>query len=240
MAVLIIAIISIASFIAFKNKKRYMDEHYKLNSKIICIFLFFILFYFIALLSARYFFDALIPIGNNRQLLPILISIFIIFLFFLKRFLDFYSNKEYMKILVYVFCGFLIATSLSNNNAIKLYKNGQVYNNETWYQSETIKELKKIQQAQIPIFTNEPPVIYLFLGRSSINLPWVNVHTERVNSNYQKDLNKIMEEIKEKDGLLVFFDRGWDVFPNEQEMNKDYKLYLIKDTSDGAIYRIEN
>ena len=235
-----IIIISIASFIAFKNKKRYMDEHSKLNSKIISILLFYILFYFIALLSARYFFDESITIGDARILLPVLISIFIVFLFFLKRFLDFYSNEENMRILVYVFCGFLIATSLYNNNAIELYNNGHWYSSKAWYQSETIKELKKIQQAQIPIFTNEPPVIYLFLERSSINLPLVNVHTERVNSNYQKDLNKIIEEIKDKNGLLVFFDRGWNYFPSEQEMNKNYKLYLIKDTSDGAIYKIEN
>lgn len=146
-----------------------------------------------------------------------------------------------MKILVYVFCGFLIATSLYNNNAIALYNNGQWYTTRSWYQSETIKELKKIQQVQIPIYTNEPAVIYLFLERSSIYLPQkYNGRTGRVNSNYQEDLNKIMEEVKEKDGLLVFFDQGWRVFPKEQEINKDYKLDLLKDTSDGAIYRIEN
>ena len=237
--VLMIIIISVASFIAFKNKKRNMDEHYKLNSKIISIFLFYILFYFIALLSARYFFNNAINPGDVRMLVPVLVSIFIVFLFFLKRFLDFYSNEENIKILVYVFCGFLIATSLYNNNAIELYNNGHA--SKIWYQSETIKELKNIQQVQIPIYTNEPAVIYLFLERSSIYLPMKhNIHTDRINSNYQKDLGKIMEEIKEKDGLIVFFDQGWGVFPNEQEITKDYKLYLLKDTADGAIYRIEN
>jgi len=239
---LIIAIISIASFIAFKNKKRHMDEHYRLNSKIIGIFLFYILFYFIALLSAKYFFDESIPLNRSRVLLPLLISIFIVFLFFLKRFLDFYYKKENMKIIVYVFCGFLIATSLINNTAIELYKYGQWYTTGPWYQSETIKELKEFQQSQNLIYTNEPAAIYLFLGRSPISLPIkYNRHTGKVNSNYQKDLYKIMEEIKEKDGLLVFFDWGfWVVFPNEQEITKDYELYLIKDTSDGAIYKIKN
>ena len=217
--VLIIIIISIASFIAFKNKKRYMDENSKLNSKIIGILLFYILFYFIALLTARYFFDESITIGDARILLPVLISIFIVFLFFLKRFLDFYSNKENMKILVYVFCGFLIATSLLNNNTIELYNNGHWYSTKAWYQSETIKELKNIQQAQAPLYTNEPAAIYLFLERSSIYLPQTyDGRTGKVNSNYQKDLYKIMEEIKEKDGLIVFFDWGWGIFPKEQDL----------------------
>jgi len=218
-----------------------MDEHYKLNSKIIGIFLFFILFYFVTLLSGSYFFDASIPIGNNRILLPVLISIFIVFLFFLKRFLDFYLSKEGIKIIAYAFCGFLIATSLSNNNAIELYRNGQWYSSKNWYQSETIIELKKIQQTQIPIYTNDPDAIYLLQDENPIWLPIKNnIHTTRINSNYGKDLNKIMEEIKEKDGLLVFFDSGWTVFPNEEEIKNNFQLLLVKDTSDGAIYRIKN
>jgi 4-amino-4-deoxy-L-arabinose transferase-like glycosyltransferase len=239
-AVLIIIIISMASFIAFKNKKRYMEKNYKINSKITGILLFFILFYLAALLFGRIFFDESIVIDDIRMLIPVLISIFIIFLFFLKRFTDFYFAKENVKILAYVFCGFLIATSFSNNNAVELYKNGQWYSNEVWFQSETIKELK-IQQAQIPIYTNEPGAIYLFLGRNPNYLPIKqNIHTSRENPNYQKDLDKIMKEIKEKDGLLVLFDRGWGVFPKEEEIIKNYKLFLLKDTSDGAIYKIKN
>ena len=49
-----------------------------------------------------------------------------------------------------------------------------------------------------------------------------------------------MEEIKEKDGLLVFFDSGWIVFPNEEEIKNNFQQFLVKDTSDGAIYRIKN
>jgi len=239
--VLIIVIISVASFIAFKNKKRNMDENYKLNSKIISIFLFFILFYFIALLVSSYFFNAAIGIGDYRLSIPIPLSIFIVFLFFLKRFLDFYSSKEGVKIIAYAFCGFFIAASLSNSVAIDLYKNGHWYSSKNWYESETIKELKKIQEPQIPIYTNEPSAIYLFLDRNPTRLPAKNnIHTARVNPNYEKDLNKIMDEIKEKDGLIVFFDSGWySVFPKENEIKNNFQLLLVKDTCDGAIYRIK-
>ena len=64
--------------------------------------------------------------------------------------------------------------------------------------------------------------------------------TGKLNFNYQKDLDKIIKEIKEKDGLLVFFDSGWyTVFPNENEIRNNFQLLLVKDTSDGAIYKIK-
>ena len=238
--ILIAVIISIASYIAFKNRKRYMDDSYRLNSKIIGIFLYFILFHFIALTSAKYFFDAAINFSDSRMFLPSLIPIFIVFLFFLKRFLDFYKSKEYAKIIVYFFCGFLIAISLFNNNAIELYRNGQVYASNWWLHSETIEYLKKIK-LQDPIYTNDPPAIYLFLGRNPNKLPIkYNLHKKRENLNYQKELNEIMEEIKEKDGLYVYFDSGRWYFPSEKELADNYALCLIKDTSDGAIYKIDN
>jgi MFS family permease len=238
--ILIIAIISIASYMAFKNKRRNIDEVYRLNSKTIFIFLFFILFYFIALLFATYFFDAIVSIGDNRILLPVIISTFILFLFFLKRLMDFFSQKEYVKIIVYVFCGFLIATSLFNNNAIGIYNYGQWYTSNYWSRSETIEDLKRIPAANNPIYTNDPVAIYLFLGKNPNNLPVkYNSHTSRQNPNYKEDLNNIMEEIKERDGLLVLFDGGWGPFPEEQEIIEDYELYLIKDTSDGAIYKVK-
>ena len=239
-SILIIAVTSISSYIALKNKKRHIDKDYRLNSKIIGIFLFFILFYFIALYIARYFFDAQISLGDSRILILLLISIFIVFLFFLKRLLDFYSNRENIKILIYVFCGFLIATSFFNTNIFALYRTGQKYTHKNWYYSETIKELKEFQQIKNPIYTNEPAAVYLFLGRGSVLLPIKhNTHTDRTNPNYQRDLYEIKEEIKEKDGILVFFDSGWGDFPKENEINLDYGFYLYKDTSDGAIYRVK-
>ena len=238
-SVLIAAIISIASYMAFKNRKRHPEKHFRLNSRIIGVFLFFILFYFIAFLSAKYFFDAQIRLGHDRFLLPVTIPVFIVFLFFLKRFLDFYNSREFMKIIVYVFCGFLLAISLINNNAIGLYKNGQWYNGVWWFNSPTIEHLKKIQQPQTPIYTNDPFAIYLLLGRNPNPLPKkYNTHKDKKNLNYPEELDKIIEEIKEKDGLYVYFDYGTWVFPNEKEITQNYEGHLIKDTTDGGIYKI--
>jgi hypothetical protein len=238
----IVILILVAIYIAFKNRKRHMDENYRLNSKIIGVFSFNIFFYLIILLSARYFFNAAIEIDDVRMLLPFLLSIFIVFLFFIKRFLDFYSHKENMRIIAYVFCGILITTSILNNTAIELYRYGQWYSTRSWSESETIKELKEFHQSQNFIYTNDPAAIYLFLGKNPNYLPIkYNMHTDRTNSNYQRDLNTIMEEIKEKDGLIVFFDWGFYFsLAQEHEITKDYELNLIKDTIDGAIYKINN
>jgi len=84
--ILIFFIISIALFIASNNP----DSLYRLNSKIIGVFVFHTFLYLVALLSARHFFNIGINIASSRSLLPAFISIFIVFLFLLKRFLDFY------------------------------------------------------------------------------------------------------------------------------------------------------
>jgi len=217
------------------------DDRYKLNSKITGIFLFYILFYLMALMFARYFFDNSIVPDIGRFLLPIMVSVFIIFLFFLKRFLDFFSKKENIKSIIYIFCGLLLVVSFYNNNASSLYNVGRWYSNSSWIQSETISELEKIQETQDFIYTNEPAAVYLFTGRSSEMLPVkYNMRTDRVNSDYQNDLDAILKEIKEKNGLLVFFDRGWGSIPKEEETELDSDFYLFRDTADGAIYRVKS
>lgn len=236
--VFMILAVFIAAYIILKNKKKNMDEQYRSNSKIIGIFSFHIFFYFVALVSASYFFNAAINIGDFRLLLPFLISIFIVSFFFLKRVLDYYHNEKNVKIIIYVFCGFLIATSFMNNTAIQLYQEGKWYSSESWSQSETIKELEKFKQN--PIYTDDPAAIYLLLGRNPNYLPTkFNIHTGRTNSDLQEDLDKTMEEIIEKDGIIVFFDDGfYDSIIQEKELTKVQRLELIKNTPDGAIYKI--
>jgi hypothetical protein len=174
--------------------------------------------------------------------LPVIIPLFIVFLLFLKRLLTFFSSKGYVNVIVYAFCGFLVATSIFNNHAISLYRNGHVYTSSFWLNSETIENLKEIPLQQKPIYTNEPHAIYLFLGINPHKMPIkYNLHTEKENPTYQKELDNIMGEIKEKDGFIVFFDYGLWIFPHEsEELINDYNLYLIKDTSDGAIYQIKD
>jgi hypothetical protein len=242
-AIIIVVLISISIFIAYKNNRKNLDNEYKLNSKIIRTLLFFILFYFIALLMARHFFDESITIGDSRILILALIAIFTVFIFFLKRFIDFFYEKENIKLLAYLFCGLMITSILWNTNFISLYKYGHWYSTNAWYSSETLIELKKIQKVNTPIYTNEPAVIYLFLERGSMQLPEKsNMRTGKLNSNYQEELNKTLQEAKENAGLIVFFDQGYGIFPKEQEImaenNNDYKLQLFKDTTDGAIYKI--
>ena len=243
-SVLIFVMIIISLFITYKNRKQKIDSDYRLNSKIICTLLFFILFYFIALLSARYFFNNAINPSDVRMLLPVLIIIFLVFLFAIKRIIDFYNNENGIKILIYVFFGIMLTTSVLNTNAINIFRNGHA--SRVWYNSETITELIKIQNVNIPIYTNEPAVIYLFAERGSYQLPLKrNIHTNRENANFAKELENELAIIKDNNGIIVLFDGGWDIFPNKQEINEQaiksgYEMELIKDSSDGEIFKIKN
>jgi hypothetical protein len=90
------------------------------------------------------------------------------------------------------------------------------------------------------IYTNNPYAIYFFLEKNPNPFPRkINFYTNKKNINYIEDLNKTIEEIREKDGLIVLFDSGKNYLTEEKELLKDYALILIKDTQDGGIYKVK-
>ena len=102
----------------------------------------------------------------------------------------------------------------------------------------TIRELKDLNSAE-RIYTNNPYAIYFYLDKNPNPFPTkINIYTAKKNINYTGDLNKTMEEIREKNGLIVLFDIRQFYLAEEKELLKDYKLILIKDTQDGAIYKV--
>jgi len=116
---------------------------------------------------------------------------------------------------------------------------GQGYNSKEWLKSDTIRELKDMNLTE-EIYTNEPYAIYFYLDKNPNPFPTkIKIYTDKKNINYIKDLNKTIEEIKEKDCLIVLFDLRQYYLTEEKELLKDYALILIKDTQDGAIYKVK-
>jgi len=89
-------IVFISIYISEKVKKRSIDcadNTYKLNSRIINIFLIYTFFYIIEILSAQAFYVADIRM-DARILIPVFISTFIIIVLLVKRSLDYFKNKK--------------------------------------------------------------------------------------------------------------------------------------------------
>ena len=229
-------------YISAKVKKTSIenqDNAYKLNSRIINIFLFFDFFYIIEILLAQAFFVADIHM-DWRLLIPVFISTFIIIVLFIKKFLDYFNNKQVIKRTIFILCEILFVLSLAilAVGIKEFYEEGQGYNSKEWVKSDTIKELKDMDSNGV-IYTNNPYVIYYFLGKNPYPFPRkINFYADRKNINYNKDLKKTIDEIREKNGLIVLFNLGQYYLTEEKELLKDYKLILIKDTQDGGIYKV--
>ena len=242
LVIILIAIIFASIYISTKVKKRSTDSSdnaYKLNSRIINIFLIFTFFYIIELLFARSFFDANIRM-DGRILIPVFISTFIIIVLFIKRSLNYFNDKKVIKIIIFIFCEILFVFSLATLvfGIKEFYEEGQGYDSKEWLKSDTIRELKDMNSTE-EIYTNDPYAIYFYLDKNPNPFPTkINIYTDKKNINYIKDLNKTIEEIREKNGLIVLFDLRQYYLTEEKELLKDYKLILIKDTQDGAIYKV--
>jgi hypothetical protein len=115
---------------------------------------------------------------------------------------------------------------------------GQGYNSKEWLKSDTIRELKDMNSNEV-IYTNDPFAIFFYLDKNPNPFPTkINFYTNKNNNNYIKDLNKTIEEIRKKDALIVLFDTGQYYLTDEKELLTDYTMILIKDTQDGAIYKV--
>lgn len=239
LVIILSTIIFTSIYISIKDKKRSTDNAYKLSSRIMNVFLIFTFFYIIAILFAQSFFVANIRM-DGRILIPVFISTFIIIVLFIKRSLDHFNNKKVIKLIIFIFCEILFVFALSTILfGIKgLYEQGQGYNSKEWLKSDTIRELKDMNSSEA-IYTNNPYAIYFYLDKNPNPFPTkINIYAAKKNINYIKDLNKTIEEIREKSGLIVLFDLRQYYLTEEKELLKDYKLILIKDTQDGAIYKV--
>ncbi|MCL4385785.1 MAG: glycosyltransferase family 39 protein [Cyanobacteria bacterium] len=242
LAIILAAIIFVSIYISIKVKKRSTessDNAYKLNSRIINIFLIFAFFYIFALLSARLFFIANITV-DGRYLIPVFISTFIIIILLVKRSLDYFKNKKNIKFIIYIFCEilFMFTLAIMILGIKDFYEEGQGYASKEWSKSDTIRELK-VMNSNVAIYTNDPYAVYFYLDKNPNPFPTkINIYTNKKNANYTDDLNKTIEEIREKDALIVLFDSGQYYLTEEKELLKNYKLILIKDTQDGAIYKV--
>ena len=242
LVIILSAIIFTFIYISAKVKKTSIENPenaYKINSRIINIFLIYNFFYIIEIVLAQSFFVADIRM-DGRLLIPVFISTFIIIVLFIKKSLDYFSNRQVIKRTVFIFCEiFFVFSLVTLVLGIKEFsEEGQGYNSKEWLKSDTVRELKDMSPNEI-IYTNNPFAIYFFLDKNPNSFPAkINFYTNKNNNNYIKDLNKTIEEIKENNGLIVLFDLRQYYLTEEKELI-NYKLILIKDTQDGAIYKVK-
>jgi hypothetical protein len=241
LALLLIFII-LFIFILIKYKKHPVLIQNSFNIKIIYVLLIFNALYILTIISAKSLFDAGVPIGTDRILAPAAISTVVIVFLFFAIIIQIFNKAKTPKIIIFPSLSIFIILSIFacfyGTLTRSIYYNGQGYLSNDWKNSETIAVINQCPE-RTKIYTNEPCAVYLRADKNPTMMPSkYNIYTKRINENYEKQIEKMLIEIKQNNGLIAFFDLGWGYLANEKEIASKYNLKLIKDTYDGALYEI--
>lgn len=234
-------ILIITGFVILIRKLKQKNNNLvqKLSIKFVLLNTIFIVIYLLFIVFSKSFLDFHIPIRDFRILSPVFISTLIIIIYFLKLLFIYFNSNRIVKIVVSVVCIIFIGFYIVNciNLVRPMYNNGKGYEGRDWKLSATMEELKKYPESNI-IYSNGPDVIYLLTGKSASMLPLIeNPYTLEKNDIYYQQIKSIEQEIKEKEGIIVFFDKiTRNYLPTEDRLKGELKLRPLIEKVDGAIY----
>lgn len=123
--------------------------------------------YFLALVATMTFFDPATKF-QLRIVAPMLVSLVLLLAFGLKTVSGWGAGKWIALGLTAVL--FVLSAVGMGQSLTDLRRGGQVYANERWYDAPAIAELRKLP-ADVVIHSNQPGVIYLYVGRPGALLP---------------------------------------------------------------------
>jgi len=237
--IFLILVITFFVILIRKLKQKNIDSIQKLSIKFILLNTIFIVVYLSFIVFSKSFLDFHIPIRDFRILSPVFISTLIIVIYFLKLLLIYFDYNRLVKIVVSLVCVIFIGFYIVNciNLARPIYNNGKGYEGRDWKLSETMKELEKYPES-IMIYSNGPDAIYLLTGRTAKMLPLVeNPYTLEKNDTYYLQMELMEKGIKEKEGIIVFFDKITRLYlPTEDRLKEELNLRPLVEKTDGTIY----
>ncbi len=123
--------------------------------------------YFFALVATMTFFDPATKF-QLRIVAPMLVSLVLLLAFGLKTVSGWGAGKWIALGLAVVL--FVVSAVGMGQSLTDLRRGGQVYANERWYDAPAIAELRKLP-VDVVIHSNQPGVIYLYVGRPGALLP---------------------------------------------------------------------
>jgi 4-amino-4-deoxy-L-arabinose transferase-like glycosyltransferase len=123
--------------------------------------------YFLALVATMTFFDPATRF-QLRILAPIFVSLLLLLAYGLHRL----ASRDAGRVAVIGLTALLITVSAMGQveTVQVLRRGGQIYANERWYDAKAIAALRTLP-ADVAIHTNQPGVVYLYVGRPASLLP---------------------------------------------------------------------
>jgi hypothetical protein len=121
---------------------------------------------------------------------------------------------------------------------IQTRQDGQGYASRAWKESQTIARIRNLP-AGVPIYSNGYDAIHYLTHRPAIYIPEKVKHgTARVNENYEAEVESIGRALKERSGVLVYFNKfpeRW-FLPSEAELKQQLNVPSVQTYSDGSVY----
>lgn len=205
------------------------------------VLMIFIASYVGFIIIATSFFD--LVIFDDRTLLPVHVVTIILFMVSCSKLLARFPERPWIKV-VLASMAIALVGSYSLRTASwfdRTRRDGQGYASRAWQDSKTIQRVKTLPPGT-PIYSNAYDAVYYLTGRPAILIPEKNVFvTGRPNRNYEGELENMRTVLREKEGVLVYFNtlpERWHL-PAESELELRLKPREVATQSDGWIIDLD-
>lgn len=241
--VISLAVVILLIFVMIQKLKRQnMSDFNKRNlddAKLLLLSA-FILIYVGFLIISISFIDAQTPL-DNRILSPVYVSGLILTMCQTPKLFHYMRKIHFLKIVSIFIAAFAISYLIRGAIwVINNYGDGQGYASKAWRESKIIQKIITLPR-EIRVYTNAPEAIYILTGKSAY---WIPIKTDQntllPNDSYLSDMAKMRGQLKNRTGILVYFNTIKRLYlPSEEELKQQFPLHLAAKGADGAIYEIE-
>ncbi len=235
------AIAGLTLYLLKRKKRIRLDGEVRAFAKLPHILLVFIVLYLGFLVFTATFIDA-DTVFDHRSLLPVRVATLAL-VPCLTRNVYLRSQPSRLIRLTFVLLAIIFSIAYSVRAAkwlLPARRDGQGYASRSWRESATIARVRGLP-AGVPIYSNGYDAIYYLTSRHAILIPERIIHgTGRPNVNYNPEIEKMRDDLREHNGFLVYFNtlpERWSL-PSESELNERLSLRLAAAESDGSIYSV--
>lgn len=198
----------------------------------------YVLVYLFFIFLAVTFYKECIPV-YYRFLTPVFIAGVVIALSLAQSF----ANRSPGRIIFVLLAAYMVPFYAWQSARLVMQYHGQgiEYASKAWKGSQTMQALAGLPEGAL-IYSNARDAVTFFLGRDSRMLACkTEPTTYRPNLRYKEEMDEIVSILRERRGVVAWFDlASWRWYlPQEQEVKEMLGLRLLRRYSDGAIYEAE-
>jgi hypothetical protein len=209
------------------------------SSPLAIILLVFIVSYLGFLIFTASFVDA-DTVPDARALAPVHVAAIVLVCGLAWKAFEFFRERRVIRT-TFVALAIVFVVSYSTRGAIwfiQTRQDGQGYASRAWKESETISRIRNLP-AGVPIYSNGYDAIHYLADRPAVYIPEKIKHgTGRDNENYEAEVESMGRALKERSGVLVYFNKfpeRW-FLPSDAELKEQLKLRGVETNPDGSIY----